>query len=240
MRNLLRLIVLTALLGAPACSGDNASPVDASPVDVPAVDVPAVDVPAVDVPVVDVCCDAPTVDPGTNTDPGPVEPDFDVEAAARGFRLYYRERAERALTAYNRFMVAGDADFGVTFGTVAVAREGEHYEVVPGPHDNNLIGMTAFTVWQAYKLYRSRPFAVAAARLFRGIAFLEAVSGHPGMTGRMVYPGWTRVVDGVAGTVSRTRNGAPAASPWSAPEGMESEVLQLFCKFLDIMAVRGA
>ena len=88
--------------------------------------------------------------------------------------------------------------------------------------------MTAFTVWQAYKLYRSRPFAVAAARLFRGIAFLEAVSGHPGMTARMVYPGWTRVVDGVAGTVSRTRNGAPAASPWSAPEGMESEVLQLF------------
>jgi hypothetical protein len=157
-----------------------------------------------------------------------VSPVPDPEAAARAFKLFYAERVERAVIAYNRFMLFGDTDFGVTIGKAGIARTGDDYEVVPGPTDNNMIGISTWTVWHAYQLFRSRPLALSLVRMFNGLAFMEAVSGHPGLTSRMVYPGWTRVVDGVDGEVVRTRDGAPAvAAETYAPE-LAPEILKTF------------
>ena len=71
---------------------------------------------------------------------------------------------------------------------------------------------------------------LAAMRLFDGIAFYEAVSGHPGMTAREVLPGWTRVVDGREGqrTVTRTRDGEPAIDPWERDAALEAEMIAAF------------
>ena len=38
-------------------------------------------------------------------------------AAADAFRLFYRERVERALLAYNRFHIFGDSVFATTIGS---------------------------------------------------------------------------------------------------------------------------
>ena len=51
-------------------------------------------------------------------------PAQDPEAAARAFRLFYRERVERAIVAYNRFGIFGDSVFGTRMsGKRHVARE---------------------------------------------------------------------------------------------------------------------
>ena len=60
--------------------------------------------------------------------PKPVE---DIEAAARAFKLYYQERVERVIVAYNRFMLVGDVTFGVNLGKIGIAKQGDDYEVVP-------------------------------------------------------------------------------------------------------------
>ncbi len=165
----------------------------------------------------------------TDVSPEPLEqPVPDVDSAARAFKLYYRERVERGLVAFNRFMLAGDVGFGSNIGKVGVARTGDEWEVVPGPNDNNDIGVSARATWQAYKTFRTRTTALAAIRMFNGLVFYEAVSGHPGMTARNVYPGWTRVVDGMAGTVVRTRDGKPAASLLSIAPELEAEMLGTF------------
>ena len=77
--------------------------------------------------------------PPRRPDDVPVEPDaaeppppMDVEAAARGFRLYYRERVERALVAYNRYMLFGDVGFATTIGKAGISRVGDEIEVVAG------------------------------------------------------------------------------------------------------------
>ena len=151
-----------------------------------------------------------------------------LEARAAGFRLFYRERLERILTAYNRFAMAGDVVPATTFGLVAVAREGNRFEVVPGPNDNNPIGHGAFVAYQAYKAFGGRPLELTLIRLFEGLAFLEAVSGHPGLTCREALPGWTRTVDGFAGTVSRIRDGLPVEPPAFYPSALEQEIVATF------------
>ncbi|HSA21877.1 MAG TPA: hypothetical protein P5076_10530, partial [Myxococcota bacterium] len=155
-------------------------------------------------------------------------PVADPEAAARAFKLYYKERVERTVVAYQRFMLVGDTTFGVVLDKVGVARTGDEFEVVPGPNDNNDIGVSVWTTWHAYRLFRTRTLELALLRMLNGLVFFEAVSGHPGLTGRFVYPGWTRVVDGPAGTVSRSRQGAPAAPPEPPDPALEAEMIATF------------
>jgi len=159
---------------------------------------------------------------------GLARPVADPAAAARAFKLYYKERVERAVVAYQRVMLVGDTDFGVTLGKAGVARQGDELEIVPGPNDNNMIGLSVWTTWHAYRQFRSRTLELALARMLNGLAFFEAVSGHPGLTARFVYPGWTRVVDGRAGTVTRTRDGQPAAPPAAYNPELEAELIAAF------------
>lgn len=155
-------------------------------------------------------------------------PVADPEAAARAFRLYYRERVERSVLVYNRLMLFGDVTFGVTIGKAGVSREGNAWEVVAGPNDNNHIGMSMWGVWNAYKVFRSRTLALSLIRMLNGLVFFEQVSGHPGLTARMVYPGWTRTVDGQTGTVARERKGVPVESPVIVDAALEEEILAAF------------
>ncbi len=152
----------------------------------------------------------------------------DIQAATRAFRLYYRERVERAVTAYQRYMTFGDVTFAVSLGKAGIARQGNDYEVVPGPNDNNMIGISVWTVWHAYRIFRTRRLELALVRMFNGLHFFEQVSGHPGMTARFVYPGWTRVVDGVSGDVTRTRDGNPVEAAHVYNPELFDEMLETF------------
>ena len=159
-------------------------------------------------------------------------PVADPDAAARAFRLYYRERVERAALSYNRFMLAGDVSFGTTIGKVAVARQGDLWEMVTGPNDNNHIGVSIWRTWNAWKVFRTRTLDLTLLRMFRGLVFFEAVSGHPGMTARMVYPGWTLEIDQPAGLVQRTRGGETVQAPDPGDPALEAEILEtLFSGF---------
>ncbi len=157
--------------------------------------------------------------------PAPVQ---DVEAAARAFKLYYKERVDRVAVSYNRFGLVGDVTFGVNLGKVGIAKTGDDYEVVPGPNDNNPIGISIWTTWHAYRIFRTRKLELTLVRMFNGLRFFEEVSGHPGVTSRFVYPGWTRVVDGKTGTVTRTRAGAPVVAPTQYSPELQAEMLATF------------
>jgi hypothetical protein len=163
-----------------------------------------------------------------DTDTGLARPVANSEAAALGFQLYYRERVDRLLGVWNRFMMVGDTGFGVTIGRTAVARDGDAWELVPGPTDNNLIGTSTWTTWYAYRLFRTRALALSLVRMFDGLVFLESTSGHPGVTARMVYPGWTRVVDGAAATAVRTRGGIVVGAPTEPAAALNAELLATF------------
>lgn len=156
------------------------------------------------------------------------EPVADPQAAAAAFRLFYRERVDRAILAYNRFGLFGDSVFATTIGGKAVAKQGSTYEIVPGPTDNNLIGTSAYAAWHAYKVFRTRTLALTLVRMFEGLVFVEQVTGIPGLTVREALPGWTRVMDGVAGTVTRTRFGEPVQHPDPPDPALEAEVLSTF------------
>lgn len=154
-------------------------------------------------------------------------PHVDPEAAARAFPLYYRERTDRVLLAFNRFGVFGDLDFAVVNGRVDVARTGSDYELVPGPNDNNLIGTSVLAVWHAWTVFRTRELELTLIRLLNGLVFVEQVSGHPGLTVREALPGWTWTVDGVAGTQTRLRAGAEPGYTGAWPS-LADEVLAAF------------
>ncbi|RJO68684.1 MAG: hypothetical protein C4523_07295 [Myxococcales bacterium] len=156
------------------------------------------------------------------------EPVFNPEAAAAGFKLYYRERVDRVVTAFNRYQLFGDAAFGVTIGKAGVAISGEEIEIVPGPNDNNMIGLSAWNAWQAYKIFHSRALALSLVRMFNGLAFLEGVSGHPGLTARNAYPGWTLAIDGRSGDVSRTVDGTVITPPVDYAPSLEAEIIAAF------------
>ena len=159
---------------------------------------------------------------------------FYPEAAAKAFQLYYKERVERSVTAYQRYGIFGDTGFGVTIGKAGVARENDDLEIVPGPNDNNMIGLSVWTAWNAYKIFRSRKLALGMVRMFDGLAFMESVSGHPGLTARNAYPGWTLTIDGVAGTASRSRDGQTVVSPTPIGSELESEIIHAFFDGLQV------
>ncbi len=155
-------------------------------------------------------------------------PVADAGAAAKAFRLFYAERVERATLAYNRFGIFGDTVAATTIGSRAIAKHGNEYEVIPRATDNNLIGTAALGAWNAYRVFRSRSLELTLIRMLDGLAFAEAVTGIPGLTVREVMPGWTRVVDGRDGTVTRTRNGSPVNHPDPPDPALEAEIIATF------------
>lgn len=155
-------------------------------------------------------------------------PVANTQAAAKAFQLYYRERVERVVVSFNRFMVFGDVTFGTVIGKAGVAHTGDQWEVVAGPNDNNRIGVSMRRTWYAYQVFRSRLLALSLMRSLQGLVFFEAVSGHPGVTARMVYPGWTRTVNGIDKTVLRTRNGSEVFPPVAPDPELEAEMLASF------------
>jgi hypothetical protein len=155
-------------------------------------------------------------------------PPFNPDAAALAFRLYYRERVERAVVSYNRFMLFGGATFGITIGKAGIARDGDTFEVVPGPNDNNHIGASVNATWAAYRIFRTRTLALSLIRMFDGLVFLERVSGHDGLTGRLAYPGWTMTVDGLEGTVTQVRAGESVEPPFDEDPDLVREIVAAF------------
>lgn len=146
---------------------------------------------------------------------------------ALGFKLFYREQVERGLVAFNRYGIVGDSIAGSHVGGCQVARAGQHYDVACGPSDNNDYGRNTREALAIVRTLGGRPAELTLLRQLNGLTFLEEVTGHPGLTVREALPGWTRVMDGLAGTVTRTRRGAPIAPPSSDP-ALEQEVLASF------------
>lgn len=172
-------------------------------------------------------------DAGANAGPAAPRP-VDVDAATRAFKLYYAERVERVITAYNRFSTFGDSGFASAIGSVGIAKDGDRYEVVAGPTDNNYIGTAVFSTYQAYRALRTRALALSLIRMFNGLVFFEKVSGVPGLTSREVFPGWTLVMDGVAGKVERMRDGKSVVSPEPPPSDLQTEVLETFYRGIQV------
>lgn len=164
-----------------------------------------------------------------DTVPDVYEPPPVTDAArARGFQLFYRERLDRSLVAYNRFALFGDVGWGLAVDRANIARDGDDYEVVVGPKDNNLMGTPIRSVWHAYRNTGSRAAELTLMRQLNGMLFFAQVSGHPGVTARMAIPGWTLGVDGVDGTSTRTRNGEPVDSPLGLDSELEDEIIETF------------
>jgi hypothetical protein len=164
-----------------------------------------------------------TADDDTEMPPPP-----NPNAKADAFRLFYKERAERTILAFNRHAMAGDAVFATTFNKMAIAKTGDDWEVVPGPTDNNAIGMSTYATWKLYQAIGGRKLELSLIRMFEGLAFNEAVTGHSGITVREALPGWRLVLDGIAGTVERTRDGNPVTTPWPYAPELEQEILDTF------------
>jgi len=162
-------------------------------------------------------------------DPVPV-PIFEPNPAARedAFKLFYKERSQRVLLSVNRFALAGDAVPANFFGRAAVARSGNAWEVVPGPNDNMPMGMSLFATWKLYQVLGGRDFELSLIRMLEGAVFNEAVSGHPGLTTREALPGWTRTMDGVSDTITRTCFGVATDTPVTYDPGLEQEILDTF------------
>lgn len=169
---------------------------------------------------------APAAGSGASRAGVPVNP----EAAARAFKLYYKERLHRVYTAYNRYGMFGDATFATTVGKFSYATEGTEIEVVPSNKKNNLIGTSTFSTYYAAKIFDTPELELSFLRMLRGLVFFEEVTGHPGVTSRQALPGWTRVMDGIAGTVTRTRGGEPVVHPWGVERDLdiERDVLKQF------------
>lgn len=166
-----------------------------------------------------------TVDMDAPLPDGIEHPVANPDAAARAFRLYYRERVERTIIAFNRFMLFGDTTFGINIRKAGISRVGDTFEVVPGPNDNNSIGASARATWYAYKIFRSRPMALTLIRMFDGLNFIATMTGHDGVTGRNAYPNWTLTLDGDTGAVSRTRGGIDITPPNATDAALEAEIM---------------
>ena len=147
---------------------------------------------------------------------------------ALGFQLFYRERLNRHLILLNRFNIAGDAVFAHAIANNRVAKSGNEYEVVVGPNDNNSIGKITYEVAQAFEVFGGHELELTLIRLLEGLVFLEAVSGHPGLTERMALPGWTLTLDGVSDTVTRTRQGVSIIPPVVYSPALETAILDTF------------
>jgi hypothetical protein len=90
------------------------------------------------------------------------------------------------------------------------------------------MGMSLQATYRLYQALGGRDFELSLIRMLHGAAFNEAVSGHPGLTTREALPGWTRIVDGTAGTVTRTRLGQPISPPVAPAPGLEQEIIDRF------------
>jgi hypothetical protein len=201
-------MMLALVAAAPACGDGDDSTAGPSPEELGPVVIPEAG-----------CWPDPSSEPISSPNPS---------AKADGFRLFYRERSKRLLTAVNRFALSGDVTMANFFGRAAVARTGNDYEVVFGPDDNMPMGMSLQATYRLYQALGGRDFELTLIRMLHGAAFNEAISGHPGLTTREALPAWTRVVDGGAGTVTRTRFGAPIAPPETPDPSLEQEILERF------------
>jgi hypothetical protein len=175
------------------------------------------------------CAPAPTDGPA-DTDPVDTEVVHvvDPDAAARAFRIFYAERVDRALVAWNRYALFGDASSAATIARYDVARTGAEIEVIPGPKDNNPIGTSVLGAWAAWRVFRTDAAELTLIRMLQGSAFTEQVTGVDGLTVREAFPGWTRVMDGVGGTISRQRRGEDVTAGVAPPVDVDDEVLAAF------------
>ena len=149
-------------------------------------------------------------------------------AKADAFKLFYKERAARTALSINRFAMSGDAVAANTFAYIEIAKEGNEYEVIAGPEGNNQFGYSAFATWKLYKSIGGRNLELTLIRMFEGMVFNEAISGHSGLTTREAFPGWTRVMNGVSDQITRTKWGAPIAGPVTYPPTLEQEIMDEF------------
>lgn len=155
-------------------------------------------------------------------------PDVENPARAAGFKLFYRERLDRLMLAWNRFGLVGDAAFGTNIHKHFIAKAGDEYEVLGGESDNNDLGVSIWSAWHAYRNFGGRNLELTLIRQFEGLAFYEAITGHPGITSREVIPGWTRLMDGVNDQITRTRDGEPFTPPVVFSGALEQEILDAF------------
>ncbi len=151
-----------------------------------------------------------------------------IDAATKGFQLYYKERVERAVIAYNRYAIFGDVGLGTNIGKAGIKKSGQDIEVVAGPNDNNMIGYNTWHAYMAYRVFGSRILELTLLRMLEGLSFQEGVSGHPGLTNRMALTGWTLQIDGLNGSSTRTRDGAEVQSPYSIESALETEIIHAF------------
>jgi hypothetical protein len=149
-------------------------------------------------------------------------------AKADAFRLYYKERMERVLLAYNRFQLVNDVVPAHTLGSTYIDKQDARYDVLLHPVDNNEIGTSLFNTYSAWKVFGTRALELTLIRQFEGLAVVEGVSGIPGLTCREWQPGFTLTVDGPAGTVTRTRQGLPVEPGETFPSDLEAEILRTF------------
>jgi hypothetical protein len=167
-----------------------------------------------------------TSDDAPQAEPSIFEPNPNAKADA--FKLYYKERTERLLKSINRFALTGDAVPAAIINKMYISKEGNRYEVIPGPVDNNSHGYTTFATWKLYQALGGRSLELTLIRMFEGLAFYESVTGHKGLTVREALPGWTRTMDGETDAVERSNNGVPVATPEPFPAELEKEVLDTF------------
>ncbi len=163
-------------------------------------------------------------------DPLPTPPVIDGTESSRtqGFQFFYRERVLRQLEIVNRLGMAGDVGFAVAIAHMEVAKSGNAWEVVVGPKDNNPMGRMTYEIAQTYRALGGRELELTLIRMFEGLVFLEQVSGHWGLTSRMAVPGYDVHIDGTTQSISRTRDGAPIASPAQFSSTLEQEILRTF------------
>jgi hypothetical protein len=171
-----------------------------------------------------------SVDPveETSAEPPIFEPNPNAKADA--FRLYYKERTDRLLTSINRYAMTGDAIGAAIINKMFIAKDGDDYEVIAGPVDNNAHGYTTFATWKLYQAMGGRNLELTLIRMFEGLAFYEAVTGHEGLTVREALPGWTRTMDGRTDSITRTKNGDVVATPVPFPNApaLEKEIMDTF------------
>ncbi len=178
--------------------------------------------------------DDDTVDDDTADDDTSVDDDmvFDPwdnpNAKADAFRLFYRERMNRVLIAYNRFSLVNDVVPAETLGSTFIDKQDDTYDVVLHPKDNNDIGFSTFHTYHAYKVFGGRDLELTLIRQFEGLAVAEQVSGIPGLTCREWVPGYTVTIDGSTGTVTRERDGTPVSPAVAYPSELEGEIIDTF------------
>jgi len=147
---------------------------------------------------------------------------------ALGFKLYYRERVRRMLTPMNRLLLGGDLTFANYICNQQVQKSGNAWQVSYGPCDNNANGLLTFNTLHGYRKLGGRELELTLLRELNGMAFVEGVTGHPGVTSREALPNWRLQVDGSSGAISRTRSGISVTPPVTFSSALESELLHTF------------